>query len=235
MVGEVISVDQLESPTPGLIAQMTGKLTTKRYKHATVYVLDQRSRFGYVRLQKTSSAEETIVGKRAFETYARRHGITVKNYLADNGIFKANLWVEECKKQGQGLTFAGVNAHHQNGVAERRICELQDMARTMLIHANSRWSESVTTNLWPYAIRMANEAINNTPSFQDEDGKTPVELFANSKVTANLNTGSRSVAQYTYWTTHFNPASRFTSGKNGARWRYTWVRRHNMDAQWPLC
>ncbi|KAI2502191.1 hypothetical protein MHU86_12243 [Fragilaria crotonensis] len=160
---------------------MTGKLTTKRYKYATVYV-DQRSRFGYVHLQKTSSAEETIVGKRTFETYARRHGITVKNYLADNGI---NLWVEECKKQGQGLTFAGMNAHHQNGVAERRICELQDMARTMLIHANSRWSESVTTNLWPYAVRMANEAINNTPSFQDEDGKTPVELFANSKVTAN--------------------------------------------------
>ena len=183
-VGEVVSVDQLESPTPGLIAQITGKLTTKRYKYATVYV-DQRSRFGFVYLQKTSSAEETIEGKKAFETYARRHGITIKNYLADNGIFKANLWVDECKRQGQGLTFAGVNAHHQNGVAERRIRELQDMARTMLIHANSRWPESVTTNLWPYAIRMANEAINDTPSFQDEDRKTPVELFANSNVTAN--------------------------------------------------
>ena len=183
-VGEVVSVDQLESPTPGLIAQMTGKLTTKRYKYATVYV-DQRSRLGFVHLQKTSSAEETIEGKKAFETYARRHRITIKNYLADNGIFKANLWVDECKRQGQGLTFAGVNAHHQNGVAERRIRELQDMARTMLIHANSRWPESVTTNLWPYAIRMASEAINNTPSFQDEDRKTPVELFANSNVTAN--------------------------------------------------
>jgi len=131
-------VDQLESPTPGLIAQITGKLTTKRYKYATVYV-DQRSRFGFVYLQKTSSAEETIEGKKAFETYARRHGITIKNYLADNGIFKANRWVDECKRQGQGLTFAVVNAHHQNGVAERRIRELQDMARTLLIHENSRW------------------------------------------------------------------------------------------------
>ncbi len=183
-VGEVVSVDQLESPTPGLIAQMTGKLTTKRYKYATVYV-DQRSRFGYVHLQKTSSAEETIEGKKAFETYARRHGVTIKNYLVDNGIFKAYLWVEECKKQGQGLTFAGVNANHQNGVAERKIRELQDMARTMLIHANSRWPDGITTNLWPYAIRMANEAINNTPSFQDENRKTPLELFANSNVTAN--------------------------------------------------
>jgi hypothetical protein len=183
-VGEVVSVDQLESPTPGLLAQITGKLTTKRYKYATVYV-DQRSRFGYVHLQKTSSAEETVEGKNAFESYARRHGVTIQNYLADNGIFKANLWVDECKKKGQGLTFAGVNAHHQNGVAERRIRELQDMARTMLIHANSRWPESVTTNLWPYAIRTASEAINNTPNFKDNDRKTPVELFARTNVTAN--------------------------------------------------
>jgi hypothetical protein len=36
--GEIVSVDQLVSPTPGLIAQMTGFLTTKRYRYATVYV-----------------------------------------------------------------------------------------------------------------------------------------------------------------------------------------------------
>ena len=42
--GEVVSVDQMVSPTPGLIAQMTGKLTTKRYKYATVFV-DHFSRF----------------------------------------------------------------------------------------------------------------------------------------------------------------------------------------------
>ena len=36
--GDVISVNQMVSPTPGLVAQMTGILTTKRYKYATVYV-----------------------------------------------------------------------------------------------------------------------------------------------------------------------------------------------------
>jgi hypothetical protein len=49
--GDVVSADQLESPTPGLITQMTGTLTTKRYKYATANV-DQRSRFGYVHLQR---------------------------------------------------------------------------------------------------------------------------------------------------------------------------------------
>ena len=40
--GAVVSVDQLESPTPGLIAQMSGFMTKQRYKCATVHV-DQAS------------------------------------------------------------------------------------------------------------------------------------------------------------------------------------------------
>jgi hypothetical protein len=209
-IGEVVSVEQLESPTPGLIAQMTGKLTTKRWKYAILCV-DQRSRFGYVHLQKTSSAEETIKGKKAFEMYARQHGVTIKNNLADNGIFMANQWVEECKKQGQGLTFTGVNAHHQNGVAERKIRELQDMART-----KSRLPDGVTTNLWPYAIQMTNKAINNAPSFQDDNRKTRVELLLRIPSTA----GNHLDARYMYWTINFNPENRFTSGNCAAKWEY---------------
>ena len=67
--GDVISVNQMVSPVPGLIAQMVGFLTKQRYKYATVFV-DQVSRMGFVYLQKTCSAEETIEAKRAFEKYA---------------------------------------------------------------------------------------------------------------------------------------------------------------------
>ncbi len=118
--GEVVSVDQLVSPTPGLIAQMNGFLTTKRYRYATVYV-DQYSRLGFIYLQKTATAEETVEGKRVFKAYASRHGVKIRNYHADNGIFKAYKWMDACKIDGQGMTFAAVNAHHQNGIAERRI------------------------------------------------------------------------------------------------------------------
>ena len=100
-----------------------------------IYV-DQASRLGYVHIQKTSSAEETIEGKRAFERYARSHGVKVEAYHADNGILRAHKWVKECQERGQTLTYAGVNAHHQNGIAERRIRTLQELARTMLIHAS---------------------------------------------------------------------------------------------------
>ena len=48
--GQVVSVDQLVSPVPGLIAQMTGFITKQRYKYATVYI-DQFSSFSFVYLQ----------------------------------------------------------------------------------------------------------------------------------------------------------------------------------------
>ena len=36
--GEVVSVDQLVSPTPGFIVKMIGCLTTKIYDYATVFL-----------------------------------------------------------------------------------------------------------------------------------------------------------------------------------------------------
>jgi hypothetical protein len=58
-----------------------------------------------------------------------------------------------------------VNAHHQSGVAERRIWELQELAQATLIHANSRWMDAVTVKLWPYTMHKANNVVNHTPSF----------------------------------------------------------------------
>ena len=62
--GEVVAVDQLVSPTPGLIAQMTGFLTKKRYKYTTIFV-DHYSGVGFVCLQQGASAEETLDAKQA--------------------------------------------------------------------------------------------------------------------------------------------------------------------------
>ena len=103
-------------------------------------------------LQKTATAEETVLGKKAFEQYSAQRGAQIKAYHVDNGIFRANKWAHECRIQHQSLTFAGVNAHHQNGHAERRIRYIQELEQTMLIHASKRWPNVVTTHLWPYAV-----------------------------------------------------------------------------------
>ena len=183
--GQIVSVDQLVSPTPGLIAQMTGRLTTKRYKYATIFV-DQYSKVGYIHIQKTSTAEETIEGKNIFEAKMKAVGADILAYQADNGIFRAHAWVQSCKDAQQQLTFTGVNAHHQNGHAEKRIRDLQDTARTMIMHANKRWPSGVSTNLWPYAIRMASDMYNNSPHKGLPEGKTPNQVASGSDVNINV-------------------------------------------------
>jgi hypothetical protein len=55
----------------------------------------------------------------------------------------------------------------------------------MLIHANKRWPDSITTNLWPYAIRMASDAINNTPNMVTANKLNPIEVFTNTNVVDN--------------------------------------------------
>ena len=182
--GELVAVDQLTSPTPGFIAQMVGILTTKRYTCATIYV-DVYSGYSFVWIQRTSSASDTLEGKRAFEAHSKASGVNIQHYHADNGIFKANAWVQNCCLHHQRLTFAGVGAHHQNGVAERRIRLLQDMTRTQLAHANHRWSFAVTANLWPYAMRLSNNEWNDAPNPRDTHHRSPSQLFHNTSTQRN--------------------------------------------------
>ena len=87
---------------------MIGILTKKRYKYATVYV-DQYSGMGYTYLKKYSDTYETIQGKNAFAAYCNHNGVRVKEYHANNGIFRVNKWVDECRENQHTLTFAGVN------------------------------------------------------------------------------------------------------------------------------
>jgi hypothetical protein len=104
----------------------------------------------------------SLDNKLAFEAYSEAHGIEVKWYHADNGVCATQQWKEDCYQQWQLLTLAGVNTHHQNGKAERRIHSLQDLARCMLIHANHQWATAISVNLWPYALREANDVLNHT-------------------------------------------------------------------------
>ena len=67
--GQIVSVDQLESNTPGFIAQLKGKLTQQRYNYAMVFV-DQFSGYTFVYLQHRITSEETVKAKHAFESAA---------------------------------------------------------------------------------------------------------------------------------------------------------------------
>ena len=65
---------------------------------------------------------------------AMEHGVELKQFHTDNGIFKSKAFVEALKDNFQIITKSCVGAHHQNGVAEWAIGKVQAMARAMLSH-----------------------------------------------------------------------------------------------------
>ena len=181
--GDCVSVDQLISPIPGFVSQNSGRLTRKRYKVATVFV-DHASRLGYVHVSETTDAVDAIEAKRAFENYAKTCGVTVKHYHADNGIFNARAFLHAVESANQTITFCGVGAHHQSGVAEHRIRELSELAHTQLLHAQSNNPKAITVHLWPYALRHANYMFNCLPRSGKE--ASPLEIFSGAKIRPNL-------------------------------------------------
>jgi hypothetical protein len=174
--GDTVSVDQLQSPAvTGLIPQVTGILTTDRYTVATIFV-DHASDFTYVHFQKSASGAETLKAKQEFERRALSHGVTIRHYHADNGIFAGSVFQQAIRDARQKITFCGVGAHHQNGIAEKRIRDLTEHARTMLIHATHRWPRAVNAHLWPYALRLAVHLRNAVP--RSEGDYSPHQHFS---------------------------------------------------------
>jgi hypothetical protein len=108
--GECVSVDQLQSMQAGFIAQLKGRLTTRRYTAATVFV-DHYSHLRYIHLMSSMSSQETTEAKRAFEQFAAEHSVAIKHYHADNGRFADNVFKQHCKQHNQTISYCGVNAH----------------------------------------------------------------------------------------------------------------------------
>ena len=181
--GQIVSVDQLESTSPGLIAQLKGKLTQQRYKYATVFV-DQFSGYTFVFLQRRLTSKETVQAKHAFERSSKQRGVKIKHYHADNGRFADNEFIQDCKTQGQSISYCGVNAHFQNGIAERRIRDLQEQTRTSLLYTMNKWRKMILICLWPYAMRHANDVANATP--KKGENNSPLEKFSGVKVAPKL-------------------------------------------------
>ena len=140
-------------------------------------------------LQQTVSAEETIEGKHGFEIISASHGIIIKQYHAENDIFRANAWVQDCQERAnQQLTNnSGADAHHTTGLAEGFIRDIHDNGKAMMLHAQQKWPEAITTNLWPYSIIHANNACDTTPFLAHPQRLSPLHLFTGTQVQDNRN------------------------------------------------
>jgi hypothetical protein len=179
--GQCVSVDQLESPVPGFKGQNKGSFYQELYKMETIFV-DHFSRLSFVYLQESTKGAETLLAKRAFETYASSFGVAVTNYHTNNGRF--------AEAHGQTISLCGVNVHIQNGTAETPIHDLTKRARTSLLQAMHRWPSAVTINIWPYyALQFTNYNHNAAPSIKT--GQTPLESFSRTPVRPQQRTSGR--------------------------------------------
>ena len=150
--GMCISTDLLVSAKGGLIPQRSGKLMSARYVSATVFV-NHFSDFVYVHLMRDFTAEATLEAKNAWERLAGTHAVRIRRYRADNGRYSDPSFLQDIKDNGQIITFCGVGAHHQNGIAEKKIRDLVENARTQLVHAMHLWPGMIQQVLWPFALK----------------------------------------------------------------------------------
>jgi hypothetical protein len=131
--GDCVSCDQLESLAPGLIPVYHGTPSMSKY-HAGSLFVDHASRYLYFTPHISTGVQEALQAKHTFESVASQHHPFVKPHHADNGLFTSKDFRAHCAQQKQRLTFCGVNAHHQNGIAEHYIRSVTDRARSMLIN-----------------------------------------------------------------------------------------------------
>jgi hypothetical protein len=173
--GECILVNQMTSTEVEFFEQLKGKLTKKHCKCATVFV-NYYSRLHFVHLQLDDKSNKTLAAKLAFEEYAAEHGVKVLHYYCDNRCYHDNAFQQACHRARQQLTYCGVNAHFQNGIAKEAIRDPSESARKQLLHERAHWPEAVHFTLWPYALHNAAYLHNNLPVL--EDGTSRLELFS---------------------------------------------------------
>lgn len=177
--GDCISCDHYISPIPGRAIANSGYSSSAHgYNCGTIYV-DHASGFMFVRHQTSTSAAETIRSKLLLEREARDVGVKIRKYHSDNGVFSSKEFKSHCDELNQKLTFSGVGAKFQNGVAERGIQTVSNMAKASMIHASIHWPGRKFLDMWPLAMQYTVWVHNRLPP--NGYGVSPEELWSGVK------------------------------------------------------
>ena len=141
--GDCMSVDQYLAGVPGRLPHTRGQESRSNRYHGGTLFFNHASSKIFVRHQVSLNGPETVQAKQDVERKSLVSGVYVKEYHADNGIFKARAFEDALLADNQLISFSGVGAKHQNGIAERAIGVVQNMARAMLLHVQIHWPEEL--------------------------------------------------------------------------------------------
>ncbi len=101
----------------------------------------------------TTSLNIVTPQQHGYKRFLHLHKTQSKAYHADNGRFADQGFRDDCMQNNQIITFCGVESHHQNGIAERKIKHLMLCTRTMLLHAKRMLHEYFNYSL-AFCIEM---------------------------------------------------------------------------------
>ena len=176
--GDCVSVDQYVVPLRERCYHTTGKERKNEQYCSSTIAVDHGTRHVTISHQTSLAGGKTLLSKRQFEHESSLYGVTIKHYHADNGIFSASSFQEDCKLKSQELTFSATNLHHQNGVAERYIQTITRLARAQMLHVALHWPKEHFFVLWPMAMDHAVWIWNNLPM---SEGMSPIDKFTGQK------------------------------------------------------
>ena len=108
---------------------------------------------------------------------ANFHGVKIKSFHADNGVYTEKALTDEVANCGQTISFCGAGAHHQNVVAEHHIGRLTRGSRNNLIHVQRQWPEAIGEILWPFAWKYYERRYNDLSL--DKNGLSPLQKKSN--------------------------------------------------------
>ena len=123
-----VSMNQYISRTPGRLPRTKVRVKKKfKYSGGTIFI-NHASSFVYINHQVSLTAGSTLISKQKFEQICTDHGIKVKEYHTNNVPFGYKAFMENIDLNHQKIKFSGIGAHHQNGIAERAIKTITQLA-----------------------------------------------------------------------------------------------------------
>jgi hypothetical protein len=177
--GDVVHLDQYMYGLPGRLPHTYGKEKPKvRFTGGTIFI-DEKTGFIHHHHQVSLRVGETLKGKNMFEKGASQLEVYIRTFKADKAPFSSVEFNTYVANKGQEITFSGVGAHHQNGVAERAIKTIISWARTMMLHAILHWPEQTTLDLWPFTMDHAAYCRKHLPNKAERIA--PLEAFTGAQ------------------------------------------------------